>query len=274
MESSLIQFNSYKELLRSILHAENTPRGLQSQLAKYLNCQASYIYQVLRDKAEFTEDQAYLTTVFFNFTELEREYFLLLTRYSKTAFPEVKKYLQAELEKIKERSLEMLEYADAKRADLSEEGWSYYFSDPHNSIVHLLTESEKFQTVEALSLKLNIDAKDISERLRQLQKFGFVKFENQRWIKASPSVHFSKSSDYNLNLHLLTRAQALSSILKKESKSIHFSSLFSLDMQAYEELRVLISKNINRIQKKIHEGGSDEVFVLCLDLFSPLDVEV
>lgn len=271
MNLSVIQYNDYKEYLRAVIHSETSRRGLQTQLAKFLNCQASYIYQVLKGKADLTEDQSYMTTVFFNFTELEREYFLQLTRYSKVLLPQVKKHIESELKKMKEKSYELLEHADAKKPGLSEEAWTYYFSDYRHSFIHLLTESEKFQTVEDLSLKLNCSHKEIMERLKNLQKYGFVKYENQKWIKLTPSVHFSSNSNYNLNLHLLRRAQAINSIVKNDSKSIHFSSLFMIDDETYEELRSVISSTISKVQRKIHSGGADNLSIFCLDLFSPLN---
>jgi hypothetical protein len=42
-----------------------------------------------------------------------------------------------------------------------------------------------------------------------------------------------------------------------------------LDRATYDQLRTQIAKVIQDFQKQIHQGGSDEAYVLSLDLFAP-----
>jgi hypothetical protein len=271
MTASLFTFDNYKDFLKNILHADNSPRGVQSQMAKHLNCQSSYIYQVLKNKNELTEDQAFLTTTFFNFNELETYYFLLLVRHSKTLNVEMKKYLDSEIEKIKNQAQKLINSADAKEPENSDKQWQFYFSNPVYSFIHLLTNSRKYQTLEALSLKLNLDTKTLALYLNELKKNGFLTFNNNCWKSETPSTHFSSQSEHNLNLHILRRSQAVSSILNSRNEnSLHFSTLFSLDKKTYNELRWQISDFIKKTQKKIHSAPSEEIYVICMDLFSPL----
>lgn len=271
METSVLNYTNYKDFLKFLLHSDSAPRGLQSQMAKHLNCQSSYIYQVLKGKGELTEDQAFLTTTFLNFSELETEYFLLLVRHSKAINKEMKKYIELELKKIKTKAEDLSTHSDATKPDKNEEAWRFYFSKPKFSFIHLLTGSTKYQTIETLSEKLNIDPKELLSDLKDLQKYGFVAFEDNRWVNKSPSIHFSNDSAHNLNLHLLRRSQALNAIIHSDRKEhLHFSNLFALDPKSYDLIRKQLSESIHKLQKKIHAGGSDELYVMCVDLFSPV----
>ena len=49
---------------------------------------------------------------------------------------------------------------------------------------------------------------------------------------------------------------------------LHFSTLFTLDAEALAQLRTMVTNFVESAQTKIHQGGSDEPFVLNIDLFS------
>jgi hypothetical protein len=168
METDVLNYTSYKDYLKQLLHSDSAPRGLQSQMAKHLNCQSSYIYQVLKGKGDLTEDQAFLTTTFLNFTQIETEYFLLLVRHSKSVNAGMKKYIDLELKKIKARADDLATHADASSPGKNEEAWRFYFSKPKYSFIHLLTGSPQYQTVESLCNKLNMPPKELLSDLKEL----------------------------------------------------------------------------------------------------------
>lgn len=270
MNDSVFNYSNYKDYLNQLLHSENSRRGIQSQLAKHLSCQSSYIYQVLKSKNDLTDDQAYLTTTFFKLSPLETNHFLLLVRYAKASTKELKSFLLNEIKTNKLESEKLLYHSDSTPAVNSDEGWSYYFSSLLPSYIHMLTSSPKYQSVDSLSLKLKTEQNVILSTLLELKKYGFVDFEKNLWINKNPNIHFSKESIHNYNLHILRRSQAMASIVKMNTHNdLHFSSLFTLDHESYEFIKKQTLENIKKIQKKIHAGGSDELFVMCLDLFSP-----
>lgn len=53
------------------------------------------------------------------------------------------------------------------------------------------------------------------------------------------------------------------------SSNTHFSTLFTLDKDSLKKLQDLIANFVQEAHGLIHKGGSDEAYVLNLDLFEP-----
>jgi hypothetical protein len=264
---SVFDFKSYKEFLNILLHGPNSVRGLQTRLAKHLNCQSAYLYQVIKGKAELTEDQAYGVTTFFEMTSLERRYFLCQVSSSKAHTPELKKYLQDQALQLKAEQTDLAISADAKSAKIENAALDYYFSQSLPSLLHILTSSSQFQTEEALSRRLKIPRSLTIHHLQKLSDFGFIEKRNDRWIFKSASLHFPESSSHSLSQHLIRRSQVMNSLLHREKEDSHFCSLFTLDQESYLKLKKVFSDFVSKSQKLIHSGGTDEAYVLVADLF-------
>jgi uncharacterized protein (TIGR02147 family) len=260
---------NYKEFIQIAASPEQGGRGTQSRLAKSMGCQASYLYQVLKGKADLTEDQAFRATIFFGFNEREREYFIALVRTVRASSGEYREFLNRQIQRLREEDLDLKNKADSKSAPADNEAWEYYFSGTLPSLIHVLTSSEVFQSSAAIAKRLRVPTKTVDTHLAKLAKFDFLKRSNEKWVHNSPSLHFAKDSKHNLILQLMRRAQASSSLVAANPESTHFSSLFTLDRESFEKLRKEIAEFVLRSQKLIHQGGTDNPYVLSLDLFDP-----
>lgn len=267
---TLFDHNDYKDYLRHILKSGEGARGTQSALAKAIGCQSSYLYQILRGKAELTEDQSFKTTVFLKYSELEREYFLSLVQHSKAASPELRDFLKTRLKKLVENYQELHHRSDASQPARDNEFWEYYFSSILPSTIHILTSSSNYQTINAIGKKLVIDENLVLFHLKKMSAFQLVEFSAGKWIFQSPSIHFSKDSKFNYSLQIARRLEALNLLNRKgiEKDNLHFSTLFTLDAETLSQLRTMITNFVESAQTKIHQGGSDEPFVLNIDLLS------
>jgi uncharacterized protein (TIGR02147 family) len=279
---NVFDFKDYKEFLRKVVGAKESPRGTQSQLARHLGCQSAYLYQVLKGSGNLTEDQAYKVTTFLEFTPAERDYFLLLVRVAKAGSAELRGFLSTEIQKRRDEELDLRNKTEAQTPPDNEAAWSYYFSSSLPSLIHIATSSPKFQTVEAIARKLKVEAKIVRAHLGRLLSFGFVNLHEKKWIYGSPSFHFAKDSRHNLALQLMHRSQAVSSLLNDPgsnhgssqgsshgSNHVAFSTLFTLDKKGYEDLRGMVSRFVENTHKTVHGGGTDEIYILSLDLFAP-----
>jgi uncharacterized protein (TIGR02147 family) len=266
MALSVFDHSSYKDFLKELIHSKGSERGIQSKLARHIGCQASYLYQVLKEKAELTEDQAFKTTTFLNFNSSERNYFLSLVRMSKASSIELRDFLLQEIQLLKIAELSLKNQADAETAQSNDQAWDYYFSSDLPSLIHVLTSSEKFQTLDAIAKKIGISNSVALLHLNRLSEFGFVSAKNKKWQYSTPSIHLPKESKHNLIMQLMRRSQIVSSVLNASEDSSHFCSLFTLDKASYKTLRQNISDFIKKSQKLIHLGGTDEAYVLAIDL--------
>lgn len=268
--NSPFQYTSYKDYLRNQFQSPDSPRGLQSRLATHLECQSAYLYQVLKGSGHLTEDQAYKVTTYFNFSYWEQQYWLLLVRLEKASTPDLRKYLEAEIKKCRAEELNLKNKADSEVATDETAVWDYYFSSLLPSTIHLLTSSNKYQTVDAIAKKIGSDTQTVKSHLDQLFSYGFVKMKDKKWHHASPSYHFPKNSKYHHGVQIMRRSQTLSKLLAQPSADdTFFSSCFTLDSESYEKLRLKVADFVKTSQKIIHAGGTDEPYILSIDLFAP-----
>jgi uncharacterized protein (TIGR02147 family) len=271
---NVFDFRDYKDFLRTLVRSKESPRGTQSQLAKHLGCQSAYLYQVLKGAGNLTEDQAYKVTTFLGLSAAERDYFLLLVRLAKAGSAELRSFLMSEIHRRRSEELDLKNKIVAEAPPDNDAAWNYYFSGALPSLIHIATSSPKYQTPEAIARKLKIDVKTTSSHLTRLMGFGFVSLSEKKWHYNSPSFHFAKDSRHNLAMQVIRRSQAFSSLLgvqggDQSAERVAFSSLFTLDKKSHEELRGIVSRFVENAHKVVHGGGTDEIYVLSLDLFAP-----
>lgn len=53
----------------------------------------------------------------------------------------------------------------------------------------------------------------------------------------------------------------------RPAEDVHFSTLFTLDPESFQKLKTLVADFVERAHKTIHVGGTDEAYILNLDLF-------
>jgi len=266
--TNIFEYTDYKAFLEAALKSSTAKRGLQSAMSRHLGCQASYLYQVLKGKAELTEDQAFKTTTFFKFNELERDYFLCLVRFSKATSPELRKFLSSEIEKKSAQYADLKNRVNAPHAPVDDAFWDYYFATTLPSSIHILTSSENYQTVKALAQKLCVSEEEVLNHLNRLEEKKLVRHADKKWQYAHSSIHFANDSKFNQQLQSGRRVQALSTLEKVgATQNTHFSTLFTLDKESHKKLQDLIAKFVENAHGVIHKGGTDEGYILNLDLF-------
>ncbi|WP_413612338.1 TIGR02147 family protein [Bdellovibrio sp. HCB-110] len=264
----IFEYKDYKVFLSTVLKSNSSQRGLQSAMARHLGCQASYLYQILKGKADLTEDQAFKVTTFLKFAEVERDFFMCLVRFAKASSPELRQFLSGEIERKIKSHQDLKNRIQADNPPNNDDFWEHYFATLIPSHVHILTSSKKYQTVKSLSQKLNLPEDEILRHLKQLQSMKMVDYKDKKWVYLSSSIHFAKDSRFNLQMQKNRRIQSLSALNEAlTSEDTHFSSLFTLDPDSLKKLQSLIADFVQNSHSIVHRGGTDEAYVLNLDLF-------
>ena len=265
---SLFEHTDYKAFLGAALKKNGVVRGTQSTMARHLKCQPSYLYQVLKRKADLTEDQALRVTSFFEFDHSERDYFLNLVRYGKASSTELKTFFLAEIERQRLLRRNLKNSIAAEQPSADEVFWEYYVATSLPSQIHILTSSKNYQSLKAISLKLALPEEEVLRHLKRLLEKDLVGNKDRKWFYKNASNHFEKESKFNIRLQKNRLIDALNSInLSVEKDSVHFSSQFTIDSKSLEKLRALLADYVKSSHKIIHLAGTDEAHVLNIDLF-------
>ncbi len=124
---AIYEYANYKDFLNDrISQFPNNGRGVSSRLSKFIGVSAVMVSQVLNGNRNFSRDKLYLTTLFFEMNELDREYILNLFDSNQSKCFEHINYLQKRLERIKSeiQKREALTFSATER--LSSEDVSYW----------------------------------------------------------------------------------------------------------------------------------------------------
>lgn len=265
---SLLNYRDYKIYLRDLLAQEGQKRGLQSAMAKAMNCQAAYLSQSLRGKVELTEDHGVKLVSFLELNPLESEYFLLLLRLSRATTPELRKYLEVKRVELLKHRDDLENKVKAKGARDNEEFISQYFSNWIPTLVHISTSSNELQNAEAIAKRFSLDLSLVKDTLNFLEHYRLVKKENGKYIFSGESIHLPKASSSNVPYQVSLRSQVIKSIQERShEKTMHFSSAFTIDKKDYQAIQEILNRAIEDSHKVIHGSGTEEVYTLCIDFF-------
>ncbi len=264
---SLFDHNQYRVYLMDLCSSHEAKRGFQSQLARAAGCQAAYFSQVLKQRVHLTEDQIFSVSQELELSAAETKFLNLIFRYEKAGTEKLRRYLENEIFRAKEDQNKISSRVPADKIIHSAEDLGWYFSSWIPSAVHVITSSEKNQTVDKIGQRLHLPKEEIKKALGLLVKMGWVKKIEQEYHYASGNIHIAKDSPLHSSMQTARRQLALNSIALNPIEAIHFSSVFTLDQESFENLRKLTTAYIQKSAKTINDGGTDELYTLCLDLF-------
>lgn len=263
----VFDYDNYKDFLDNYVNSASSLRGLRTELAKAMGCQAAYLTQVLTGKAELTEDHAYRLARHLELPKLEFNYLILLVRLARARTNDLRLFLEAERLGMVAEHKEV--HSRLESDDVSNEVFTRkYFSNWFTSAIHIATSSESYQTVEALSARLGLPKKIVLDTLKFLEESNLVQKEGGRWTFRGGPIHLDRKSDLGRAFQVHRRIQAIKAIQQDDgAENLHFSSVFTLDKDTFQELRKVFLDVIEQSHKKIHAGGTEELYALTLDVF-------
>lgn len=240
---------------------------MQAQLAKAMQCQATYLIRVLKGTANLTEDQAYRCGRFLQLTNQELDYFLDLVRMDRAADLEVKKYFQENLEKKSRATREVKSRVDATSIEASLSSQIQYYSSWTPSVLHLATSCPHLQTVEALSRKFLLSEEKVREILSFLNENGLVHHEvGGGFTHNGKSLHLAKGSPLHTSFQKVRREIVLRHLGEKGTETdLHFSSAFATSKQHLSNLKGELLKLIETSHKDLGNTVSEEIALLVVD---------
>lgn len=264
---NLFDYKSYRTYLADLCSSQNIKRGFQSQLARAAGCQAAYFSQVLKQKVHLTEDQLFSLSEDLQMSSAEINFLTLLLRYEKAGTEKLRQHLEAEAVKAKAEQNKISSRVPADHIIYSEEELGQYFSSWIVSAIHVLTSSKNFQSIDKISHRLHLPKEKVKSTLEFLVKLGWVQKENQLYRYASGNLHIPKDSPIQSSMQTTRRHLALNSIALNSTDSLHYSSVYTLDAESFNELQKVATSFIQKSAQIVNDGGTDDLYALCVDLF-------
>ena len=265
MPADLFALESYKSFMNEALLGTNR-RGELSRAAEFIGSQRSFLSRVIATKLHLTRDQAFGLCDFWNFSGLSRDYFLTLVDFERSSQPEYKKFLKAQLEKLRTEQRNLNERVGRKSFDFN--GFeNKYFSSWCWSAIHFLTAIPKYQTIAAIEERLNLPKSLVKLILVALEENSLVRSQDGKYIFNSGEFHFSVTENLSTLNHQHWRQRAMLSSLEPNPDQVHFTNLQTMSLKDALKIRDLILESIAKISKISNPSEPEEAFAINLDFF-------
>lgn len=261
--NSIFKYIDYRMWLGDWLKKQG--HGAISRLAKELNCQRSYISQVLHSNVHFTLDQSFKLGQIACSSDVERTYLSLLVEFARAADLGYRNHLLQKITQVQQES-ERLEKIVGREKQLVEDFAKYYYSTWYWSVIHIATSLLTPLSEKQIAEKLNLELMTVSDVLKKLEEFGLVEFKNGFYRFKSGGLHLVQESPWLPFFHGVWRQKSIANFAEaKVKEGVHFTVVQSLSKSDYLEFQDELREVINKFQKRAEPSPSEVVVNFNID---------
>ena len=193
MEISIFDFSHYKPYLIQMLGGYRRRKGLRLAVSKELQCQPTFVSQVLNGSAHFSLEQAEKASRFLGHSEDEQEYFFLLIQKERSGSLGLRNYHEAKIKQLLARR-QVLTHRLGKDTALSKEEQAVYYSSWHFAAVHIAVTIPGLRTKERLADFFRLPQKKAAEILQHLITMGLVVEKNSGFEVGRSKIRIGNNS--------------------------------------------------------------------------------
>ena len=265
MNKSVFDFSHYRPYLRARLEVPGA-RGGKGQIAEVMSVQATYVSQVLQDKAHLSLEQAQAANTFLDHTTQESHFFLLLVQYDRSGTKTLREYFKSQIDEVLKSRMVLTERL-GKSQQLDEKDRSWYYSSWIPAAVHIATTIPPLRTVSALASALKLSPEKTLETLAHLESVGLVKKEGLEFHPGEQQIRLGNDSHHIIKHHTNWRLKAMQGLEQEKLNELHYSGVVSLSssdiLKIKDQLLETIKKNIDVIK----DSKEEELYCITIDFF-------
>ena len=269
MDKAVFDFKDYIGFLAHRLEEKPGSWGLKKKLAEAIGCQPTYLSQALKGKADLSLEQLFKVCDFFNLTDEEKNFLILLQQKDRAGTKELEKYFQNQILEILNKRMSLTKRFGAKN-DLTEVQQSTYYSSWLYKTIHFAVGLEEFQTREALKKSLNISFKKLDQILNFLLEIGLIQEENARYKTKVQSIRLGNESQWITRHHADWRMQAISSLESEDINDLHYSGVYTLANEDVRKIKDILLEAIKKNVDIVTPSKEEAIYTCTIDFFKTL----
>ncbi len=260
---NIFSYLDYREWLADWVKEQG--HGAISRLSKELNCQRSYISQVMHSHVHLTPDQCFKLTKIAFTHENERSYLTLLVELGRAGDADHRKFLTLKLDQIRDES-ERLEKIVGRDKKLAEDFAQHYYSAWYWSVIHIATSLAHPLTEKQIAENLHLEINLVSDVLKRLEKAGLVEFKNGYYKFKSGGLHLTQESPWLPHFHNMWRQKSVTNFTESKVKEgVHFTVIQSLSKSDYLEFQDELREVIKKFQARAEPSPAEIVVNFNID---------
>jgi uncharacterized protein (TIGR02147 family) len=261
---NIFQFRSYIDYLRAQIKEHQKVRGYQSRMAEAMGTHGSYLSRVLSGTVHLTLEQAFSLSQFWRLTKVDTEYWMNLVNYERAGTAELRQHheeIMLQLRKQREEIENRL--TNVKRIDAN--SLNIYYSSWHFSAIHMLLLMSNFQTVSAISQRLDISAEIVEESLSVLQELKIVKKRDRTWSVVETDIHMPNKGLFAPIFHSNWRQRMATRVFNQSPEELHYSSVYAMSRNDYLLCKEHLLQALDKIRVIVKSSEEEEIFYLGID---------
>lgn len=260
------EFTNYRQYLIDRLGPEGSRSGSRKELAAAIEVHTTHISQVLKGKADLSQEQAEAINTFFGHTEEEGEYFLLLLLKERAGTPRLQARYQTKIQKMRDERLNISRRLNVDNA-ISEKDKERFYSSAVYGATHVLTSLPQYQTVEGLTEALRLPKSRVAEVVDFLLRLGVLKNENNLLSPGSRHVHLGNESEMILKHHINWRMHAISNLQFLDRDDLHYSAALTISHEGAFQVKEAILATLKKTVEIVGQSKVETGYVLNFDFY-------
>lgn len=271
MESQpkVFEFKGYVDFVSSCLEVDRAAgrRGGVGSIAKSLSCHPTFVSQVLKGKAHFSQDQALAFCRMKRLDDEESDFFLLLLSRERAGSKETVEYFEKRIERVLESRLNLKSRWKLDSAMPNAQAIVYFSSWVLQS-VHALTQLSSLKKSSSIALALGLPEDRVDDALTTLRDFGLVELVGDSWKSTKDSLHLGKDSPFVRLLHSAWREKALSTLAMGSPRgAVHYSGVMTMSAQTAVRVRERLLGTLEDCRNDVLASPSKEAHAIALDFY-------
>lgn len=264
----IFDYKNYKDYVREKVSSyPKKGHGMYRQLGIHISLNSVAVSQVFKSKRDLSLEQALGVSEFFNLTELEQDYFLLMVQYERAGNHKLKKIFLNKMTEIKKKS-ENLKDRLSQTQDISLEAKATYYSNWIYSGVRIASSiDDGGQSIEALAKRLGVLPYDLTKVLEFLTENGLCKKIENKYTTGIGITHLEATSPLVLSHHRNWRIKAIEKMNRQDEDQIFYTIPLSISKNDLKNFRKKIVMFVEEINQALKSTSAEEVACLNIDWF-------
>lgn len=263
---SIWDFESYKHYLMNKLGPEGTRSGLRKKLAESIPVHTTFVTQVLKGKNDFSLEQAESINSFFDHTDDEAEYFILLILKDRSTNPRLKKRFEKKIRSMRD---ERLNIQNRLKVDdsISQKDREKFYSSAIYGAIHVLAATPGFQSIDTISEAMRLSKSRTREIINFMLKLGILNETGGKISSGKNHIHLGAESELVLKHHINWRQYTINSLQFLDKEDVHYSACMSLSKKDAFLIKESMLDNLKKNVDIVSKSPEEEAFVMCLDFY-------
>lgn len=259
-------FQIYRKYLLFKLGAERSRTGLRKQLAEFIPVHTTFISQVMKGRADLSLEQGEAVNNFFEHTEDEAEYFLLLLLKDRAGTKTLKARFENKIKIMREQRLNIQNRIAASQT-ISDKDREKFYSSYYYGAIHVLTSIPEYRTTENLAEALKLSKPRVQDMVDFCLRIGVLSQDKNGLKPGSQHIHIAGNTELVLKHHSNWRQHSMQSLQFIDPEDLHYSACVSLTQADAFRVKELILENLKSNVDIISKSAEEIAYVLNFDFY-------